>query len=146
MKIDSTILISLGILLGVILSMFTQNMFAQPFNTALMIAGGLLALAIVSTIIKKLARKSANKPKKTRPSASTVTASTGSANQMQGTVKWFNYKKGFGFIEQENGEDVFVHHRSIIGTGRKSLREGQKVMMEVVDGDKGLQAENVNPL
>ncbi|MFK7816432.1 MAG: cold-shock protein [Gammaproteobacteria bacterium] len=65
---------------------------------------------------------------------------------MQGTVKWFNYKKGFGFIEQENGEDVFVHHRSIIGTGRKSLREGQKVMMDVVDGDKGLQAENVNPL
>lgn len=140
MKIDSTILISLGILLGVILSMFVQ-----PINTALMIAGGLLALAIFLTIIKKLARKSANKPKKAR-SASTATTSTGSANQMQGTVKWFNYKKGFGFIEQENGEDVFVHHRSIIGTGRKSLREGQKVMMDVVDGDKGLQAENVNPL
>lgn len=145
MKIDSTILISLGILLGVILSMFVQ-----PINTALMIAGGLLALAIFLTIIKKLARKSANKPNKARTSspASTITTSTdtSSANQMQGTVKWFNYKKGFGFIEQENGEDVFVHHRSIIGTGRKSLREGQKVMMDVVDGDKGLQAENVNPL
>ena len=142
MKIDSTILISLGILLGVILSMFVQ-----PINTALMIAGGLLVLAILLTVIKKLARNSANKPKKARPSASTATTtSTGSANQMQGTVKWFNYKKGFGFIEQENGEDVFVHHRSIIGTGRKSLREGQKVTMDVVDGDKGLQAENVNPL
>jgi len=134
MKIDSTILISLGILLGAILTTF------QPNNTALMIAGGLLALAIVFTLIKNLARRSANKLKKTK------TVSTSNSNQMQGTVKWFNYKKGFGFIEQENGEDVFVHHRSIIGTGRKSLREGQKVLMDVVDGDKGLQAENVNPL
>ena len=65
---------------------------------------------------------------------------------VEGTVKWFNDAKGFGFIEQENGEDVFVHHRSIIGTGRKSLREGQKVLMDIVDGDKGLQAENVSPL
>lgn len=139
MKIDSTILISLGILLGVILTMFVQ-----PINTALMIAGGLLSLAIVLTLIKKLVRRSTSRPKKTRP-ASTST-SKASANQMQGTVKWFNYKKGFGFIEQENGDDVFVHHRSIIGTGRKSLREGQKVLMDIVDGDKGLQAENVSPL
>ncbi len=140
MKIDSTILISLGILLGVILSMFVH-----PINTALMVAGGLLALAIITTILKKLARKSANRPKKARAPKTAATKNSG-ANQMKGTVKWFNYKKGFGFIEQENGEDVFVHHRSIIGTGRKSLREGQKVMMDVVNGDKGLQAENVNPL
>jgi CspA family cold shock protein len=139
MKIDSTILISLGILLGVVLSMFVQ-----PINTALMIAGGLLALAIVFTFIKNLAKRSASKPKKVKPAKATKSAT--SSNQMTGTVKWFNYKKGFGFIEQENGEDVFVHHRSIIGTGRKSLREGQKVLMDIVDGDKGLQAENVSPL
>ncbi len=138
MKIDSKILISLGILLGVILTMLTENMPFQPINTALMIAGGLLALAIVFTLIKNIARKSSGKPRKTR-------AVKPSSNQTQGTVKWFNYKKGFGFIEQENGEDVFVHHRSIIGKGRKSLREGQKVLMDIVDGDKGLQAENVNP-
>jgi len=137
MKIDSTILISLGILLGVILAKFIQ-----PISTALMIAGGLLAISLVLTFIKNLARRSANKPKKAKSSKTTAS----STNQMQGTVKWFNYKKGFGFIEQENGEDVFVHHRSIIGTGRKSLREGQKVLMDIVDGDKGLQAENVNPL
>jgi len=140
MKIDSKILISLGILLGVILTMFTENMPFQPINTALMIAGVLLALAIVFTFIKNLARRSANRPKKTK------TVSTSNSNQIQGTVKWFNYKKGFGFIEQENGEDVFVHHRSIIGTGRKSLREGQKVLMNIVDSDKGPQAENVSPL
>jgi len=138
MKIDSTILISLGILLGVILAMFIH-----PINTALMIAGGLLALAVVITIIKNLARRSANRPKKAKPAKASKRKA--GANQMQGTVKWFNYKKGFGFIEQENGEDVFVHHRSIIGTGRKSLREGQKVLMDIVDGDKGLQAENVSP-
>ena len=137
MKIDSTILISLGILLGVILTKFVQ-----PINTALMIAGGILVLAIVLTFIKNFARRSASKPRKTKPAA----RSSASSNQQQGTVKWFNYKKGFGFIEQENGEDVFVHHRSIIGTGRKSLREGQKVLMDIVDGDKGLQAENVSPL
>lgn len=139
MKIDSTILISLGILLGVVLTMFVQ-----PINTALMIAGGLLALAIILTFIKNLARRFASKPKKAKPAKASKTAA--SSNQMQGTVKWFNYKKGFGFIEQENGDDVFVHHRSIIGTGRKSLREGQKVLMDIVDGDKGLQAENVSPL
>jgi len=141
MKIDSKILTSLGILLGVILTMFTENMPFQPINTALMIAGGLLALAIVVTLIKNLARKVSSRPKKAK--ATTVSPSS---NQTSGTVKWFNYKKGFGFIEQENGEDVFVHHRSIIGTGRKSLREGQKVLMDIVDGDKGLQAENVSPL
>jgi len=141
MKIDSTILVSLGILLGVVLTHYIAPMFNL---NALMIAGILLALAILLTVTRNFAKKSANKPKKSKPARKKST--TASANQMNGTVKWFNYKKGFGFIEQENGEDVFVHHRSIIGTGRKSLREGQKVLMDVVDGDKGLQAENVSPL
>jgi len=141
MKIDSKILISLGILLGVILTMFIENTPFQPINTALMIAGGLLALAIALTVIKKLARKASSRPRKVK-----ATTSGPSSNQTSGTVKWFNYKKGFGFIEQENGEDAFVHHRSIIGTGRKSLREGQKVLMDIVDGDRGPQAENVSPL
>ena len=60
-----------------------------------------------------------------------------------GTVKWFNDAKGFGFISRENGEDVFVHFRSIQGTGFKSLQEGQKVSFKVAQGQKGLQAEEV---
>ncbi|MDO6682711.1 MULTISPECIES: cold-shock protein [Oceanospirillaceae] len=68
------------------------------------------------------------------------------ADQVQGTVKWFNDEKGFGFIEQESGKDVFVHYSAINGAGRKSLQEGQKVTMEVTMGQKGPQAENVNPL
>ena len=60
-----------------------------------------------------------------------------------GVVKWFNDEKGYGFIERENGPDVFVHFRAINGEGRRTLKDGQKVTFEVVQGQKGLQAENV---
>ena len=62
---------------------------------------------------------------------------------VNGTVKWFNDSKGFGFLEQENGEDVFVHFSAITGNGFKSLAEGERVTFEVVKGPKGLQAANV---
>ena len=65
------------------------------------------------------------------------------SDQVEGTVKWFNDEKGFGFIQREDGDDVFVHFSGIKGDVRKSLREGQKVMMEIVQGEKGLQATNV---
>jgi len=60
-----------------------------------------------------------------------------------GTVKWFNDAKGFGFIEQESGPDVFAHFSNISGDGFKSLSEGQKVEFTVTDGQKGPQAENI---
>lgn len=63
-----------------------------------------------------------------------------------GTVKWFNDTKGFGFISQESGPDVFVHFSAIMGDGFKSLVEGQKVEMVVTDGKKGPQAEEVTPV
>ena len=66
-----------------------------------------------------------------------------SGERVAGTVKWFNDSKGFGFIEQDGGSDVFVHHSAIQAEGFKSLKEGQSVTMEVVEGQKGLQAENV---
>ena len=61
----------------------------------------------------------------------------------QGTVKWFSNEKGYGFIEREGGEDVFVHFSAIAMDGYKSLVEGQRVEFEVVEGNKGLQASNV---
>jgi CspA family cold shock protein len=62
---------------------------------------------------------------------------------MKGTVKWFNTTKGYGFISTDQGEDVFVHFSAIQGEGFKNLEEGQKVKFDIVDGDRGPQAENV---
>lgn len=64
---------------------------------------------------------------------------------VSGTVKWFNDAKGFGFISQDSGQDVFVHYSAINGDGHKTLKEGQKVTMSVTESAKGLQAENVTP-
>lgn len=63
-----------------------------------------------------------------------------------GTVKWFNAEKGYGFIETEEGSDVFVHFSAIAGDGYKSLDEGQRVQFNVVQGNRGPQAENVSKL
>ena len=64
----------------------------------------------------------------------------------EGTVKWFSGKKGYGFISQENGEDVFVHYSSITMDGFKSLTEGDRVSFEVVEEDRGLKAKNVKKI
>ena len=146
MKINPTILISIGILAGVVLASFVQ-----PVKIAFIIAGILLLVSILISLIVGMSSKSSSQPSSrsagkpsARATASAVNVDT--SKQTKGTVKWFNNKKGFGFIQQDNGDDVFVHHRSIIGSGRKTLREGQKVAMDIVDGNKGLQAENVSPL
>ncbi|MCF6271042.1 MAG: cold-shock protein [Melioribacteraceae bacterium] len=65
------------------------------------------------------------------------------ADRKEGTVKWFNSSKGFGFISQENGDDVFVHFQSIVSDGYKTLDEGQRVEFSVTQGQKGLQASDV---
>ena len=71
---------------------------------------------------------------------------TAMSERHSGTVKWFNDAKGFGFIEQESGPDVFVHFSAISGSGFRSLTEGQKVEYTITEGPKGAQAENVVPL
>ena len=65
---------------------------------------------------------------------------------MQGTVKFFNNEKGYGFISRDDGDDVFVHHSNIAGEGYKSLDEGQKVEFEIGQGRKGDEAQNVRPV
>ena len=78
-------------------------------------------------------------------SSSSSSASV-SGPREEGNVKWFNVSKGFGFITCEDGTEVFVHHTAIQMEGFKTLKEGQKVSMEVTQGQKGPQAENVNPV
>jgi cold shock protein len=68
------------------------------------------------------------------------------SDRIQGTVKWFNGSKGFGFISREGAEDVFVHHSAILAEGFRNLEEGQRVEFEVVQGPKGLQAASVTIL
>jgi len=68
------------------------------------------------------------------------------SSMARGRVKWFNEKKGYGFIEQENGEDIFVHYTAIVGKGFRTLRQGQEVEFEIVMGPKGPQAANVTIL
>lgn len=65
------------------------------------------------------------------------------SNTTKGTVKWFNESKGFGFIEQQSGPDVFAHFSAIVSSGFKTLTEGQQVEFNVTDGQKGPQAENI---
>lgn len=67
-------------------------------------------------------------------------------SKVKGTVKWFNESKGFGFIEQQSGPDVFAHFSAIVGDGFKTLAEGQAVEFDVTDGQKGPQAENITAI
>ena len=80
------------------------------------------------------------------PDSSGVTYERNAKVKEQGTVKWFNASKGYGFIQRQTGEDVFVHFSAITMDGYKSLNEGQAVEFEVKKGPKGLQAENVTSL
>lgn len=72
-------------------------------------------------------------------------SSYSSSDREMGTVKWFNVRKGYGFITRDAGDDVFVHFRNIEGSGRRSIEEGGRVSFVVTDGDKGLQADEVSP-
>ena len=87
----------------------------------------------------KLSPQSQPPPPATRGARDT----TGAAAREQGQVKWFNVSKGFGFITKDDGEEIFVHFRSIRGGGRRGLRDGQRVSFVVAQSDKGPQAEDV---
>jgi len=102
----------------------------------------LLAVLVISLISAVWAGPATSKPRKSRarsPSKSTHS----NLPREKGKVKWFNASKGFGFITRDSGDDIFVHFRSIQGSGHRVLRDGQRVEFAVSEGSKGLQAEDV---
>ena len=101
---------------------------------------------IISPTINISATSSKQNSNKSSAKKSSPKKTKAAAGREQGEVKWFNVSKGYGFVTRSTGEDIFVHFRSIRGEGRRVLRDGQAVEFAVVDGDKGPQAEDVEPL
>ena len=132
---------------------FTPLLFAS-FSIATCVTALLTSWKPTATTASPAAKKStksAKSAKSAKPTAKPAKSTKPSGNNSnqsreEGEVKWFNVSKGFGFITRDNGEEVFVHFRSIRGDGRRSLREGQRVAFVVEQSDKGPQAEDVEGL
>ena len=101
----------------------------------------LLVLFIATSFASQLVGGSSSESESESESESSYSPS----DREMGTVKWFNVRKGYGFITRDAGDDVFVHFRNIEGSGRRSIEEGRRVSFVVTDGDKGLQADEVSP-
>ena len=109
-------------------------------------AVALIVMAILAFIISFVSAQLVPARRRRQRSSGTMVESDVEDGRERGVVKWFNVKKGFGFITWDEGEDVFVHFRSIRGQGHRSLAEGQRVKFSVVRGDKGPQAEDVSAI
>ncbi|VAW62533.1 Cold shock protein of CSP family [hydrothermal vent metagenome] len=120
---------------GIASQALTQENF--PGNVGLII---LFIIIFTSTFISALARPNMHLGKYPESAQNSINSDN---SRESGIVKWFNTSKGFGFITRDNGDDVFVHFRSIRGQGHRALFEGQRVEFDITEGDKGLQAEDV---
>lgn len=118
----------------------TQGIAAYIIAVILFGAVGFLTVALAQGASQARTQPS------NRPQGDGFEDDFGPEGDEEGTVKWFNVKKGFGFIVRDSGDEVFVHFRAIRGRGRRVLRQGQLVRFDVVEADKGLQADNVSIL
>lgn len=134
-KIVSSALVTTVVSVPVIYVLVQQLQASTP---AILITVITLLLSLSSGFSAWLSLRSASS--QSRPAR---VASTSSVKRETGQVKWFNASKGFGFITRDNGEDIFVHFRSIRGEGHRVLKDGQRVEFSVSTGDKGLQADDV---
>ena len=105
--------------------------------------GSLVTLAILFFIASMVGAMTSIDKNGTNSQKTLLSPNKSTNGRESGTVKWFNTNKGFGFITRDNGDDVFVHFRSIRGQGHRTLIEGQRVEFDVTKGEKGLQAEDV---
>lgn len=149
MNLFTKLVISL-ITAGIAAAAITQLSLSTTLHIWLAIAAATVGTTFLSLL--KLSRPAAgttdNRASQNKASQNQRAPRKGSGTREEGKVKWFNVSKGFGFIVRENGEEIFVHFRSIRGQDkeRRSLQEGQRVSFELANSDKGPQAEDVEPL
>ena len=129
-----------GLVAGVIAYFVIQIAFTEGLRVPTNIEDlGTLAVIVIASVITGFITSN-DSPDTDIPRA------TNSSGSETGTVKWFNAKKGYGFITRDNGEDVFVHYRNVEGNGRRAITDGKRVSFVVVESDKGPQAETVEVL
>jgi CspA family cold shock protein len=140
----------ISLVIAIVAATLTTVLRSGDVPDLLLLAMFCLATAATTLIVGGPASSaptaSADKPAKASKPAPKKSPQPGAADNSareQGEVKWFNVSKGFGFISKDDGEEIFVHFRSIRGEGRRSLRDGQRVSFVVAQSDKGPQAEDV---
>lgn len=134
-----SVIASLALTLLVSISFY----LAVPPEGLLLQPGYLPYVGVATLVVALTPALVALRPALAPATGNAAAAGMGRSRREQGHVKWFNASKGFGFITRENGEDIFVHFRSIRGDGHRVLRDGQRVNFTVGKGNKGLQAEDV---
>ena len=147
--VASALLVLAVVLQSLILLVPLDSLGEQPAVLLTLLALGLAVVAQLLPGQHEIAGSAALPQTQAQPSAPSVrpaARSGGRTRREAGTVKWFNTSKGFGFISRDSGDDIFVHFRAIRGEGHKVLVEGQRVEFDVVQRDKGLQAEDVDIL
>ncbi len=129
-----------ALLLGALVTEVHSRLFAGQYFALLVLVSAAIFIGSLVTgravAIAKPVTTSGQRPRSPAPTAE--------AGRETGQVKWFNRTKGFGFIVRDNGGEIFVHHRNIRGSGRRSLKDGERVSFTVAPHDKGLQAEQVS--